>query len=182
LTLSTGEDTPRGQSLRARFLGLDISPGDFGPQPPNPNPTLTACQQDAAAGLFAQALAGFLYRLAPQLDDIRGRLRSELAELRNRARGEGQHARTPGVVADLALGLRCLLDFAQAAGAVSDMQRAELWRRGWAALSEAAAEQAAGIASTEPAGLFLRLLSAAVASGRAHVAGPHGEAPKDPER
>src|SRR5262249_55040714 len=34
LVLSTGEDVPRGQSLRARLLVQDISPGDFGPQPP----------------------------------------------------------------------------------------------------------------------------------------------------
>lgn len=33
LTLSTGEDTPRGQSLRARLLVLEISDGDFGPKP-----------------------------------------------------------------------------------------------------------------------------------------------------
>jgi integrase len=41
LLLSTGEDTPRGQSLRARLLVQEISPGDFGPQPPDPNPMLS---------------------------------------------------------------------------------------------------------------------------------------------
>ena len=29
LTLSTGEDVPKGQSLRARLLVLEVSPGDF---------------------------------------------------------------------------------------------------------------------------------------------------------
>src|SRR5262249_32749850 len=66
LVLSTGEDTPRGQSLRARVLVLEVSPGDLGPQPGEPNPALTACQQDAAAGKYAAALAGFLAWLAPQ--------------------------------------------------------------------------------------------------------------------
>src|SRR5262249_23531147 len=37
LTLSTGEDVPRGQSLRARVFVLDVSPGDLGPPPPAPN-------------------------------------------------------------------------------------------------------------------------------------------------
>src|SRR5262249_34850875 len=32
LVLSTGEDVPRGQSLRARLLTLEVSPGDLGPQ------------------------------------------------------------------------------------------------------------------------------------------------------
>jgi hypothetical protein len=182
LVLSTGEDTPRGQSLRARLLVLEISPGDFGPVPPLTNPTLTACQRDAATGLYAQALAGFLRWLAPQLDGIRGRLRGELAELRDRARGDGQHARTPGIVADLALGLRYLLGFARTAGAVSERQRAELWERGWTALGESAAAQAAQIGAAEPAGLFLRLLWAAVASGYAHVADEHGNEPHEPQR
>lgn len=50
LVLSTGEDVPRGQSLRARLLVLDVAPGDFGPQPPDPNPALSECQQDAITG------------------------------------------------------------------------------------------------------------------------------------
>src|SRR5262249_20309162 len=134
LVLSTGEDTPRGQSLRARLLVLEVSPGDFGPPPPEPNPLLTACQKDAAAGKDAAALAGFLRWLAPQYEAVRARLRVELAELRDRARAGGQHARTPGIVADLALGLRYLLDFALAAGAITEAERAELWERGWEAL------------------------------------------------
>jgi hypothetical protein len=182
LMLSTGEETPRGQSLRARLLVLEISPGDFGPQPPRPNPTLSACQQDGAAAKYATALAGFIRWLAPQVEDIRGRLRAELAELRDQVSGDGQHARTPGIVADLALGLRYLLDFALAVRAVSEKGRGELWQRGWAALAKAAEAQAAHIASAEPAGLFVRLLAASLASGRAHIAGPDGSAPKEPER
>jgi hypothetical protein len=178
LTLSTGEDTPRGQSLRARLMVLEIAPGDFGPQPPAPNPTLSARQRDAADGKYAAALAGFLRWLSPQYGAVRGGLRSELAELRDRARGDGQHARTPGIVADLALGLRYLLDFARFAGAVTETEGAELWERGWAALAEAAAAQATVIASAEPTGLFLRLLVAGLASGRAHVAGPGGNEPE----
>jgi hypothetical protein len=182
LILSTGEDTPRGQSLRARLLVLDITPGDFGPQPPDLNPTLSVCQRDATTGLYAKALAGFIRWLASQLDAIRGRLRAELAELRDQARGDGQHARTPGIVADLALGLRYLLDFALAAGAISETERAELWRRGWEALAEAAASQAAHLAAAEPAGLFMRLLEAALASGYAHVADGDGSEPPEPHR
>jgi hypothetical protein len=182
LVLSTGEDTPRGQSLRARLLVEEISLGDFGPPPPAPNPILTALQQDAAAGKFAAALSGYVRWLAPQYDAIRGRMRAELADLRDRARADGQHARTPGIVADLALSLRYLLDFARAAGAISEEERADLWERGWAALAEAGAAQAAQIATAEPAGLFVRLLVAAVASGRAHLADPQGNAPDEPER
>jgi hypothetical protein len=182
LALSTGEDTPRGQSLRARFMPLEISPGDLGPQPPEPNPTLRNCQRDAEAGKYAAALSGYISWLAPQMEDICGRLRCELAELRDQAAANGQHARTPGMVADLALGLRYLLDFAFASGAISVEERAEFWRRGWAALAEAAAAQAVHLATAEPAGLFLRLLNAAVASGYAQIADQQGAAPREAER
>src|SRR5262249_14843199 len=163
-------------------LVLEVSPGDFGPPPPEPNPLLTACQKDAAAGKYAAALAGFLRWLAPQYEAVRARLRVELAELRDRARAGGQHARTPGIVADLALGLRYLLDFAVAAGAITEAERAELWERGWEALAEAGAAQADHLAAAEPAGQFLRLLAAAVAGGYAHVAGADGNAPSEPLR
>src|SRR5262249_21824225 len=180
LTLSTGEDTPKGQSLRARLLTLDVSPGDFGPQPPHANPVLTACQRDAATGKYAAALSGFLRWLAPQYETVRGRLRAEAAELREQVRAAGQHARTPGIVADLALGLRYLLDFARAVGAISEKERTTLWQQGRQALAEAAGEQATHVAAAEPAALFLRLLSAAVSRGRAHVADAKGNAPPAP--
>ncbi|MCI0462086.1 MAG: DUF3854 domain-containing protein [Gemmataceae bacterium] len=182
LTVSTGEDTPRGQSLRARLLVEEISPGDFGPLPPDPNPRLSACQRDAAEGKYAASLAGFLRWLAPQYENVRSRLRAEIIELRNRASATGQHARTPGIVADLALGLRYCLDFARSINAISEAEREDLWQRGWEGLTEAAAAQATHITAAEPAGMFLRLLSAAVASGYAHIADREGNEPSEPHR
>src|SRR5262249_31076690 len=117
LILSTGEDVPRGQSLRARMLVLEVAPGDVNAE------RLTDCQRDAAAGSYAQALAAFVRWLAPQYGAIRGRLRQEVAELREKARADGQHARTPGIVADLAVGLHYFLDFALAASAITAEER-----------------------------------------------------------
>jgi hypothetical protein len=178
LTLSTGEDIPRGQSLRARMLVLEVDYGDFGPRPAAANPTLSACQQDAAAGKYAAALAGFLRWLAPRYDEVRGQLPSELVRLRDQARADGQHARTPGIVADLLLGLHYLLDFSQQVEAISGEERGALWARGRLALAEAAAAQAGHIQAADPIAMFLRLLGAAVASGRAHVASPDGLEPR----
>jgi hypothetical protein len=178
--LSTGEDVPRGQSLRARMLVLEIAPGDLGPPPPAPNTALTACQRDAAAGQYAMALAGFLRWLAPQYPAVRDGLRAETAALRERFQAEGQHARTPAVLADLAAGWRWLLDYAQAVGAIDQAERERLDARVWSALLAVGAEQAEQVQAAEPAQHYLRLLAAALASGRAHVAGPDGGAPSGP--
>jgi hypothetical protein len=172
MILSTGEDVPRGASLRARLLVLEVGPGelDFS--------RLTPCQRDAADGRYAEALAGYLRWLAPQYQAILDGLREKTAELRDRARAEGLHARTPGIIADLATGWRCWLDYALAAGAIDLATRDALARRVWRALGEAGATQADHVAAADPVEQFLRLLSAALASGRAHIADSTGDAPK----
>jgi len=54
-----------------------------------------------------------------------------------------------------------------------------LWRRGWAALLDAAAAQSTHQASSEPTQRFLELLAAVIASGKGHLASPNGDAPHD---
>jgi uncharacterized protein DUF3854 len=92
LILSTGEDLPRGQSLRAQLLGLELpkeGPGSLNWK------LLTFCQQDAAAGLYARALAGFVQWLASCYQDVCQSLPTEVACLRDLAHQSGQHRRTP---------------------------------------------------------------------------------------
>jgi hypothetical protein len=173
LILSTGEDVPRGSSLRSRMLVVEVSKGDVRPD------RLTECQQDAAAGLYAQSLAGFIRWLAPQYGDVCVRLRQEQVELREKAAKANQHARTPALVASMGIGLCFVMDFAVGAGAVSEEEAADISRRGWVALHHAAAEQEAHIATAEPATHFLRLVASALTSGRAHLASRTGGPPTD---
>jgi hypothetical protein len=173
LILSTGEDTPRGQSLRARMLILEHEEGmvDF--------QALTRCQEDAREGAYAQAMAGFVSYLARDYKGIQNRLPEERHKLREEASRSGEHKRTPGIVADLGLGLRYFLNFAKDAGAVSREEAEDLWERGWEAIIGAAASQATHQAASEPTVRFLELLSAAIASGRAHVAEVDGGEPEE---
>ncbi|HKI33594.1 MAG TPA: DUF3854 domain-containing protein [Gemmataceae bacterium] len=174
LILSTGEDVPPGQSLRGRMLVLEVSPDDV------PKPRLTPHQRATASGLYAQGLSGFVRWLASQYGELCARLPGERAALRDRAQTGIGSARTPGIVADLALGLKVFLDFALATGAITQAEREALARRGWQALVEASGAHAKHVEAAEPTALFLRLLAAALASGRAHVAGPDGGKPENP--
>jgi hypothetical protein len=171
MILSSGEDVPRGQSVRARVFTLGLGKGDI------KSAKLSACQKDAAAGQYALAMSGFIEWLAPQFEDLRRRLPADRDKLRERATTSGQHARTPGIVADLAYGLWCLLDYATKIGAIDQAEKDRLWARSWKALGEAATAQAEHLADAEPTQHFVRLLSAALASGRAHLAGPSGGFP-----
>ena len=174
LIFSTGEDVPRGQSLRARLLVFELAPGELRWE------KLTSCQRDAANGLYAAAVSGYVRWLAARYNETTASLlREERAALREAAAKAAQHRRTPVIIADLALGLRYLLHFAHEAGAVSTMQAERLWEQGWQALGEAAADQQGHQAAGEPTSRFRELLSAAVASGRAHVADPEGDRPQN---
>jgi hypothetical protein len=164
LIVSTGEDVPKGQSLRARLLVLEVgrSDLDWG--------RLTAAQRDAAAGLFATASAGFVRWHAGRRGDVLLALPEELRTLRERAASAALHRRTPDIVANLAFGMRAFLDYAVDAGAIAASEAGALQERAWTALGESAAAQAHHQAANDPALRFLGLLRAALSSGRAHLA------------
>jgi hypothetical protein len=126
-------------------------------------------------------MSGFVRWLAPRYEEIRGSLKEERAVLREWAAVRNRHKRTPGIVADLALGLRYFLLFAHDADALTAEEAKSLWVQGWNSLGKAAAAQHQHQAAGEPTGRFRELLSAAIASGRAHVANPDGERPQDAE-
>jgi len=176
LILSTGEDVPKGQSLRARMLvietGKDALDWD----------KLTACQEDAANGLYAQAMAGYVRWLAHRYEEVRNSLKTEVDALRAEAHLSGRHRRTADLVANLGIGFRHFLAFAQESGAITQAEAHGLWQRCWRALGEAAEAQGAHQLAAEPATHFLELLSAAIVSGRAHMADKDGEAPSDWKR
>ena len=169
------KDIPNGQSLRARMLILEVSPGDMDWG------KLSQCQADGANGLYALAMAGFIQWLAPQYESVRSQLKDELGKLRSQAHQSGMHQRIPELVANLGLGLRYFLDFAEEVGAITKERKAELWQQGWKALGEAAAKQEAFQAAGEPTQRFLELLAAALASGRAHVTDANGADPTSSE-
>jgi hypothetical protein len=171
LILSTGEDIPRGQSLRARLLTLELSPGDLVWH------RVTAAQQDAGDGVYASAMAGFISWMAGRYEATRDTFRERQRELRAAAYRSGAHRRTPDIMASLAAAWGLFLEFATEAEAVGEGDATSLSESGWTALGEAAAKQAQHQASAEPTQHFLRLLRAALASGACHVAGPRGEAP-----
>jgi hypothetical protein len=174
LVLSTGEDVPHGQSLRARLLVLEVGPGDVDAD------RLSACQADAAAGRYAAAMAGFVRSVAGGYPTIRAGLRAEVVRLRGLALEGRSHRRTPEIVANLAIGIDHLLRFATGVGAI-DTGRADALRgRCWRALLDAASDQRSHQAAGEPAARFIELLSTAVAAGRAHVANEEGDRPENP--
>jgi len=175
LIISSGEDIPTGQSLRARMLVLEVGPEDVKLD------RLTEAQQAAHEGMLAAAMAGYLRWLAPRIEDLKAGLRARQEELRARLRERMRftHDRTPDTLASLALGWEYFLSFAVEAGAISPEEAKGVWARACQALIAAGEAQAGHLASEEPTSRFLSLLAAAITSGKAHLTDARTD--KEPE-
>jgi hypothetical protein len=164
LIISTGEDTPSGQSLRARLLVLELAPGGIQAD------ALSVAQADAASGLLAAAMAGYLRWLAPRIDNLKETLPNRHRGLRDTLAQSGEHRRTPDIAASLILSWEIFLRFVEETGAIDAHGAASTLSRVRVALTDSAEAQRAQQASEEPATRFLALLRSALSSGRAHVA------------
>jgi hypothetical protein len=140
-------------------------------------PALTPYQEDAARGRYAAAMSAYLSWLAARYDQVRAGLAQERAVLRDKALSSTGHPRTPGIVADLALGWQYFLAFAVETGAITRVEHGDISGPVRACLLKGAAEQEADLLSLDQANRFLALLAAVVASGRGHFTSPAGREP-----
>lgn len=174
LTFSTGEDVPRGQSVRARLVTVEMDEETL-----NWN-LLTECQREAREGLYAAAMSGFLRWLAPHYTEVQAQAAKELIEIRERyGSPQSGHKRTPNNIAHLLRGWEYFATFARDTGVLTTEAAEELMARIWRHLIEVAKRQADHQTTQDPALRFLELLTASLASGRAHIADREGTAPEN---
>jgi hypothetical protein len=171
LIVSTGEELPTGKSLRARMFIVEVNEGDV------PVDRLTACQRDAAAGLYVQAMAAFIQWLAPQMGEMSKRVERERQAFQTKMAKDKLHRRTPTAVADLFFGAKMFLDFALRIGAIDSSGDEKYRARIEKALIESAERQAKAQQETDPALRYIELVRSALGAGRAHIASFRGAAP-----
>jgi hypothetical protein len=171
LILSTGEDIPRGQSVRARLFVLEVAKDSINVS------RLTPCQGAAHKGLYAEAMGGFVQWLAGRYETMRARLDERVSECRARALNDAAHARTPDIVANLQVGFELFLAFCVEVGAMGSAEEDELASHCWQALRCAATAQSKHQNATEPAAKFLVLLRSLFSSGGTHLEARSGGVP-----
>jgi len=166
MILSTGEDVPKGESLKSRAIILimdkSITKGAA-------SQTLNAAQNDAKNGIYAQAMAGYIEWLAPRIEIIQAQLPSLVVEVRDRFHCDG-HARSNANTANLILGMRCFLQYACELGAITLQAASSYLERCKIALTEIASEAAYENMQDKPTEQWRRLLIAAITSKNAHLA------------
>jgi hypothetical protein len=169
--LWTGETLPRGPSLTARSPVVELAKDalDF--------TKLTACQADAAAGRYVEALAACIQWLAPRYDEIQAGWRDRVVALRSQV--PAAHRKTATIIADLACGWQTALWFMVDCGALTREAGEALWQRGFRALCQVGGDQTEYLTAADPVTRILTLLRSAVATGKAHLASCNNEAPLD---
>jgi hypothetical protein len=125
-------------------------------------------------------MAAFLKWRAGRYAQIQFDLPASIERLRKEAALAASHRHTPENIANLAVGLEYLLEFAVEAGAITAIDRDALWERGWSALCEAGCSQRFHQQVNDPSGQFLAYLGSAITSGKAYVAAVTGDAPPLP--
>jgi hypothetical protein len=163
LILSTGEDIPRGQSIRARLLILELSKNSID------SGALTKCQNDAHLGRFAEAMGAYVRWLAIHYDELRDRFEKLTADYRSRALRDSTHARMPDIVANLQAGFELFLEFCVDSDVIDNAKRDSLKNRCWSAISKAAETQSKHQMETEPAIRFVESVRSLLSSGRCHL-------------
>jgi hypothetical protein len=166
MVLATGEDLPKGQSLRARLTVVENGKGDID------RARLTEAQKAAREGRLAQAMAGYVRWLAPQLTELRAAFPAYMTELREKALAAGfagGHARTPNDYASLMAGFGLFIEFAKDIGAMTDAEGCALDTLAEQALRRLMGQQGDHQADQDEVKRFFALLSSALLSGRCHL-------------
>jgi len=175
LIVSSGEDIPKGQSIRARTWILEIAKGNVNLS------RLTDAQHASRVGLFSQTMVAYLKWLAPQMDALKKSLPTRRDELRDQIRNSSfAHDRTPDMIASLLISLEMFLKFALEENGIDQSEYDALYSRGYSSILEAGGGQANHQMGEEPATRFINLISSAFVSGQAHLVGmKNGEKPSE---
>ena len=163
LILSTGEDTPKGHSIKARTLILELEPDTLDWS------RLTTAQREAAAGTYAAAMSAYLRWLATDYPARTAAFRTAHHCLRGELQSTG-HKRTVDAGAQLLATWETFITFATDTGALTAEEGARLWERVHKGVLEALEPQAALQAQSDPVARFFDLLTGLFTSYRAHLA------------
>jgi hypothetical protein len=164
LVVASGEDIPKGHSLRARMIVGHIEKGAID------KAKLSLLQRNASDGLLAEAMAGYVRWIAAKATETFGAESSKWAIEQRDQRASHDHARTSDNSISLMLGIEQFLSFAEHVGAIDAVQRAEMSEQAWGEVGRAAQQQDEEQHGENPSEQFRDLTRAALMAGRGHLA------------
>nr|WP_321258936.1 hypothetical protein [uncultured Pseudodesulfovibrio sp.] len=176
MIVATGEDIPKGQSLRARMLILELGSEDVDLN------VLTELQREGDDGVLVQSMSGYLQWLAPQIGQFKLSLPERKLEYRKNAMGLASiHGRTPDMVASLMIGLETFFRFAGEVNAITPQEVEKYRVDAWDHLFLIARKQARYQDAECPVTVYLTQLASALQAGVCHLQDFTGSCPLNPD-
>ena len=171
LVMSSGEDTPEGQSLRGRMVIIELSKGDVKPE------NLTRAQKRREE--YPKAMADFIQWIADNREAKLAKFDEDRQRIRDENLGVG-HTRTPQMVGDLIAAAEMWFAYGLERG-YTDEQDAATWMEAMSdGIKEMAEDQERFISESDPAETFVKVLQSALMSKSAHLAAFDGGHPRMP--
>jgi hypothetical protein len=165
LVLSSGEQLPgdAGDSTQARLVEISVDKEKLDLV------KITELQREVER--FPHAIRGYVEWLRPRYNELRSRLPNRHFQLRGELGtllGHGGHLRVADSLARLLLGVEMFAAFAEAAGAAEKLPAN--WRaKATTAFLEIGKRKIIRASGGKPAIVFLRVVRAMIATGRAHI-------------
>lgn len=161
MALVTGEDTPKGQSSVARFLGVEILNGNVNLE------KLTLAQNQGH--LLSQAMVGYINWLRPQMDTLPTRLAKQFHDLREIFQSNAIHGRIGESAAWLHIGYSMMLSYMEYAGILSSEQSRILREEAQNILTLLVHKQGRMVRREQPSDLFANVLSELLTTKKVRV-------------
>ncbi len=164
LIISTGEMLLPGQrqSATARYLGVEIDPK----KTPIDRARLTEAQREAH--LFPGAMAAYITRLAPRLEDTLLKIQERWGDFRVAFQSTA-HLRVPEIQAWLAVGLELFLRFQTLMGTITQDDADIMHDRAWRVFEALGERHSRIIDGEKPTLKFLAILRELFYQGRVYV-------------
>lgn len=177
----TAESAPPGYSNNARLIQVTLRASLL--QTPEQKARMKRWTDQAAQGVYARAMAGFVRWVAQNHAELYGEERRRQARETLRQHFVGQHVRSPDNIADLAAGWQTLLEYARHCQALTDREAADLWAVVLVQLRQVAVNQVAHLEAVDPVVAALRSLDTALRTQAAYLVDAEtGEAPERAEQ
>lgn len=181
LIISSGEDTPEGQSVRARMHIIEMSPGDISVA------ELTKCQKRRKQYVVAMAafIADMCDTQAPDITKQGQLLKPEIQvrvdEIRDLLVSIG-HARTPAMLARLMATAEVVLDWAAERGFISREKASKHQEEARQAIMKSGMDQKKHLETADPVMILQNALRTGLVNLKGHLRTLSGGVPTQPDR
>lgn len=167
MTIITGEDLPKGQSLLGRLLILELLRNDVDCS------RLSRLQRAARDKQLAALMAAYLQWLAPKIDSYKKALPQVITAYRDDALHSGiasSHPRAPEIYANMVAGTEVFIDFLADAGAITLDQNSVMLAEFKTTIKQVFSQQSTYQTEQDECERFLNLLRSLFSSRNAHIA------------